>query len=193
SPHNVVWYLTVNNTGLANLEHIQVTDATVNLGCTVAIPAFRLDAGASTTMGLCTNAAFVCTNTVENTVTVTNTTFSFTTNRIPLCNVSLNGSTNETIIAFTECHAIIPCTPPTACRTTGGGRTDLVEDGVTVLCPPNVRYVTYGGQVGAPVGDKICVVTPQFYLGNPCIHGRWTHVRHEQGGLEGNFHGRFYD
>jgi hypothetical protein len=56
-----------------------------------------------------------------------------------------------------------------------------------------VRYVTYGGQVGAPVGDSNCVVTAQFHLGNPCIHGRWTHVRHVKGGLEGNFHGRFYD
>jgi len=43
------------------------------------------------------------------------------------------------------------------------------------------------------VGDRICVVTSQFPIGNPCIHGRWTHVRHMQGGLEGNFHARFYD
>jgi len=37
------------------------------------------------------------------------------------------------------------------------------------------------------------VVTTDFLLGNPCIHGRWTHVRQAHGGLDGNFHARFYD
>jgi hypothetical protein len=59
--------------------------------------------------------------------------------------------------------------------------------------PHNVRYVTHGGQVGAPVGIRVCNVLTNFYLGNPCIHGRWTHVRHVQGGLRGNFHARYYD
>jgi hypothetical protein len=63
----------------------------------------------------------------------------------------------------------------------------------TYTTEPPVRYVTHGGQVGAPVGNKVCTVDPQFYLGNPCIHGRWTHVRHAQGGLRGNFHARYYD
>jgi hypothetical protein len=59
-----------------------------------------------------------------------------------------------------------------------------------------VRYVTHGGQVGAPVGNKVCAIDttlPNYWLGNPCIHGRWTHVRHQQGGGEGNFHARFFD
>jgi hypothetical protein len=46
------------------------------------------------------------------------------------------------------------------------------------------------------VGDKVCVIDtslPNYFLGNPCIHGRWTHVRHVKGGLEGNFHARFFD
>jgi hypothetical protein len=77
---------------------------------------------------------------------------------------------------------------PGACRVTGGGRQDA-----PFVYPANVRYITHGGQVGAPVGDRICVVTAQFPIGNPCIHGRWTHVRHMQSGLEGNFHARFYD
>jgi len=73
---------------------------------------------------------------------------------------------------------------------TGGGRQDLR------ICPDNVRYVTHGGQVGAPVGNETCAIDtslPHWMLGNPCIHGRWTHVRHEKGGLRGNFHARFYD
>jgi hypothetical protein len=46
------------------------------------------------------------------------------------------------------------------------------------------------------VGNQVCSIDtnlPNFFLGNPCIHGRWTHVRHVQGGLEGNFHARFFD
>jgi hypothetical protein len=65
-----------------------------------------------------------------------------------------------------------------------------------LVCPDDVRYVTHGGQVGAPVGNKTCCIDtslPNYFLGNPCIHGRWTHVRHVKGGLEGNFHARFYD
>jgi hypothetical protein len=56
--------------------------------------------------------------------------------------------------------------------------------------------VTHGGQVGAPVGERTCEIDtslPDWRLGNPCIHGRWTHVRHEKGGLRGNFHARYFD
>jgi hypothetical protein len=191
-PHVVVWYVTVHNTGLANLEHVQVTDTTANLGCVVNVPAFRLDAGDSTSpIPLCTNSAFVCTNGLVNNVIVTANEFSYTTNRIPLCNVSLTGSTNETITARSECSASILCSVPSACRVTGGGRQDD-----PLVCPADVRYVTHGGQVGAPVGNKVCSIDtnlPNFFLGNPCIHGRWTHVRHVKGGLEGNFHARFFD
>jgi len=52
--------------------------------------------------------------------------------------------------------------------------------------------VTHGGQVGAPVGEGNCVVGANLN-GNPCIHGRWTHVRHAQGGLKGNFQARLFD
>jgi len=43
------------------------------------------------------------------------------------------------------------------------------------------------------VGEHVCVVTTNFPIGNPCIHGRWEHVRHMQSGTQGNFHARFYD
>jgi len=97
------------------------------------------------------------------------------------------------------------------CRVTGGGRQDLLanprEPGVTEVCPPDSRYVTHGGQVGAPYGNGITncpdmgnctstlgqTVLIDNIIGNVCIHGRWTHVRHAQGGLEGNFHARFFD
>jgi len=88
----------------------------------------------------------------------------------------------------TECEAVVGCVAPNACRTTGGGRQDD-----PLVYPRDVRYVTHGGQVGAPVGNRVCEVTDDFYLGNPCIHGRFTHVRHAKGGLRGNFHARYYD
>jgi hypothetical protein len=101
------------------------------------------------------------------------------------------GDGAQPVTDTTRCEATVLCTSPAACRVTGGGRQDA-----PIVCPADVRYVTHGGQVGAPVGNKVCSIDtslPNFFLGNPCIHGRWTHVRHVQGGLEGNFHARFYD
>jgi hypothetical protein len=43
------------------------------------------------------------------------------------------------------------------------------------------------------VGISNCVVTLANYRGNPCIQGRWTHVRHAQKGEEGNFHAHVFD
>jgi hypothetical protein len=50
------------------------------------------------------------------------------------------------------------------------------------------RYVTHGGQVGAPVGRET-----SFDPDSDCIHGRLTHVRHIKGGLRGNFQARSFD
>ncbi len=202
--HTIVWYLTVINTGVANLENVVVTDETLNLGCTVSVPAFSLDEGASTTFALCTNASFACSNTLgvsAATLVVANE-FSYGTNHIAVCAHDLTGTNITSVTNFgnivvrSECSALIACRPPTACRVTGGGRQDLNDGGE--VCPADARYVTHGGQVGAPVGNKICVIDtslPNFFLGNPCIHGRWTHVRHGFGGNanEGNFHARFFD
>ncbi len=186
NPHTVVWYLTVFNTGLATVEGIQVTDVTSNLGCNVSLVIPTLAAGANTgPIALCTNAAFVCTNGVTNSITLFAEHFAYSTNGV--CTFDINGS-NIVVRSQSPCEATLICTPPNACRVTGGGRQDS-----PLVYPLDVRYVTHGGQVGAPVGDRICTVLTNFFLGNPCIHGRWTHVRHEQGGLKGNFHARFYD
>jgi hypothetical protein len=198
NPHLVAWYITVFNTGLANLCDIKVTDEDHTLGCAVSILPFCLDAGANSgPLLMCTNASFVCTNFstgISDTLMVTSDSFTYGPNHIPVCAHDLTGSTNtigtnfDNIVVRSECVVTLHCQQPNACRVTGGGRQDS-----PIVYPDNVRYVTHGGQVGAPVGDRICVVLTNFYLGNPCIHGRWTHVRHMQGGLEGNFHARFYD
>ena len=69
------------------------------------------------------------------------------------------------------------------CRTTGGGKQPSAN-----TCPV-VKYVTHGGQVGAPFGQAgapDCASSAGF--NNPCIRGEFTHVRHIKGGLRGNFH-----
>jgi hypothetical protein len=135
------------------------------------------------TVALCTNSAYVCSN-QASTITVTASHYAMT-NVAQLCAFDIDG---KQIVVRSECPGCVECTRPNACRVTGGGRQDD-----PLVYPANVRYVTHGGQVGAPVGERICEVTEDFFLGNPCIHGRWTHVRHQQGGLRGNFHARYYD
>jgi len=83
--------------------------------------------------------------------------------------------------------ASVTCTPPATpgCRTTGGGKQPSNN-----TCPV-VKYVTHGGQVGAPFGaagapDCSLGLAGGFY--NPCIRGEYQHVRHIKGGLRGTFH-----
>ena len=44
--HSIAWYITVFNTGLANVGDIKVTDENGTLGCVASVPPFSLDAGA---------------------------------------------------------------------------------------------------------------------------------------------------
>jgi hypothetical protein len=192
NPHTVVWSVTITNTGLANLLDLTVTDVSTDPNCNVSFSLRELAAGGSITFPICTNAAFMCGQGVEDTITVVANSFTYTTNETPLCEHDINGTN---ITASTTCTATLCCTAPAICRVTGGGRQDLNDPNGSV-CPTDVRYVTHGGQVGAPVGNRVCSIDtslPNYFLGNPCIHGRWTHVRHVQGGLEGNFHARFFD
>ena len=187
--HTIIWYVTVSNPSTnVNLGDVVVADVTANLGCVVTIPPFSLDAGSNIIFAVCTNNNVACSNGfdgITNVISITASNFSLGTNHMPVCSIDINGSN---IVVSSTCEAFLGCSHPGACRVTGGGRQDAPN-----VFPANVRYVTHGGQVGAPVGDAICIVTSQFPIGNPCIHGRWTHVRHMQGGLEGNFHARFYD
>src|SRR5262249_35908387 len=140
-----------------------------------------LDPDESTTIVLCVDSLTCsndCSPVQQNTITVTAE--AAATVDVP-CVYDHNGSN---IVTQTECSAIVTCLAPGACRVTGGGRQDAPD----LTYPDDVRYVTHGGQVGAPVGRKTCDVTVDRQWGNPCIHGRWTHVRHAKGGLRGNFH-----
>jgi len=149
----------------------------------------NLSPGTPVTVSLCGGQAIMITcppSPSNNTVTVSAVVDTTRTN------ICVTTKTNTTVTATSECVAAVMCSPPEACRVTGGGRQDD-----PIVCPDaDVRYVTHGGQVGAPVGQDTCSIDttlPNWQLGNPCIHGRWTHVRHKKGGLRGNFHARFYD
>jgi hypothetical protein len=192
-PHPVENAVRICNTGELPLADITIyAPDIVALGgdCTnIANLRLALLPGECTNLVLCTDLVTCppsCGIALSNHIRVTGT---VDVTRTAACSWTRNQSNQVVAItAETECEAQVGCVQPNACRTTGGGRQDD-----PLVYPANVRYVTHGGQVGAPVGNKVCTVLEQFYLGNPCIHGRWTHVRHEQGGLRGNFHARYYD
>jgi len=165
---------------------VKFTDVSANLPtCNIGtrvLPGF-LTNGTSVVIALCTNTVICGDLKIENEVLVRADEF-YTTNLVRLCHYDINGLPIE---VQSECSALLTCVPPAACRVTGGGRQDD-----PLVYPHDVRYVTHGGQVGAPVGNEVCAIGTNW-LGNPCIHGRWTHVRHVKGGLRGNFHARYYD
>jgi hypothetical protein len=177
----VTYRVTVNNvSGLPLI--VTINDTTFGCG-TITVP---LAANGSVTTNLCT-VQVTCPPGTNNIVNVSAIVDTSKTNGICVYTANGGGPVTDT----TRCEASATCKPPAACRVTGGGRQDD-----PLVCPADVRYVTHGGQVGAPVGNQVCSIDtnlPNFFLGNPCIHGRWTHVRHVQGGLEGNFHARFFD
>jgi hypothetical protein len=190
---NISWAVTITNTGQADLEAVTITDLSQNddLPCNVnmVLPGIFPVGGSVGPILVCSNnTGFTsCTNlSIDNDIRIVANAAAEGTN----CVWDING---ENIKVQTSCdaHLDLFCVVPNACRVTGGGRQDDPD-----VCPADVRYVTHGGQVGAPVANKVCTIDtslPNYFLGNPCIHGRWTHVRHVKGGLEGNFHARFFD
>jgi hypothetical protein len=117
------------------------------------------------------------------TITATATAYALTNGAI--VTTDINGGP---ILIRAQALGCVQCSLPNAARVTGGGRQDT-----PLIYPADARHVTHGGQVGAPVGQSTCVVSSDPLTGNPCIHGRWTHVRHGQGGELGNFHARVFD
>jgi hypothetical protein len=190
STNVVIWYAAVTNTGSAALTNIQIIELGTGpdlLPCgavNLRLSGQLLPGQGTGLIPLCTNV-FGCVDTnIDNSIRVLATVTGDSSN----CTFNITGTN---ILVESDCRASVTlcCTPQgLGCRVTGGGRQDEPD-----VCPDNVRYVTHGGQVGAPVGNSNCVVTLDNIIGNPCIHGRWTHVRHQKGGLEGNFHARYYD
>jgi hypothetical protein len=170
--HTVTFTVVVVNTGEANLANVHIDSSLAEmLGCTNPAP-FNLPARASHTNVVCI-ASLICSNLpLANSVMVTADIDS-----TEACSFDIHGSN---ITVRTICEALVECAPPGACRVTGGGRQETTY--------PPVRYMTHGGQVGAPVGTATV-----FDPDSACIHGNWEVVRHEQGGTEGNFHAKSFD
>src|SRR5207249_1861788 len=143
--HSVVTYITIRNTGLADLLNVTITND-VPLPCSVNAGPFALLSGASRTIALCTNAAYTCTN-VIGTLIATASEYALGTST-QLCAHDIVG---KEIVVRSECPGCVKCVQPNACRVTGGGRQDS-----PLAYPDDVRYVTHGGQVGAPVGNMVC-------------------------------------
>lgn len=173
-PHAVTFSVRVCNIGDLDLANVTLADPVlVNLGCLLPAP-FSLAAGACTNLELCMVTLSCDRLPLTNEVTVT----AQVDTSGGVCGYDQNG---RPITTASECEAVVLCEKPGACRVTGGGKQP------DTLTYPTVRYVTHGGQVGAPVGNA------GFDPDSPCIHGRWTHVRHIQGGLMGNFHATSFD
>jgi len=184
--NSIVYSVIVTNAGEVPII-VNLTDSTL-IGLGLTMPAdFPLGIGQGATITF-DAVTLPCTN-LENTVTVSarvNTTIS----TVCACDHFGNAITNSS-----GCSARLCCTPPGACRVTGGGKQDQTGQNAnkTINVDPRAnplvaKFVTHGGQVGSPVG-----VATAFTPDSACIRGEWTHVRHFRPGLDGNFHARTFD
>ncbi|MDB6033361.1 MAG: hypothetical protein JWM16_3699 [Verrucomicrobiales bacterium] len=183
--HAIGFGIIVCNTGDADLTGVTLdVPGLAAFGCATTIPLFSLPAGACVTNTLCmttltcADLPLAITNVVEATVSP-----------VGGCAYDIYG---KPIRVWSDCQAVVECAPSAACRVTGGGRQEsdktFANPNNPALVGPQARYVTHGGQVGAPVGNETA-----FDPDSDCIHGNWTHVRHIQGGLRGNFHAKSFD
>jgi hypothetical protein len=90
-----------------------------------------------------------------------------------------------------DCVCSIRCEQPVTCRVTGGGvlipgfvDQSCIEVTTTIFPAESrdgksIKKITHGGQLGAPFSQMDCTAPP--FLGNPCIRGQWSHVRHYVG------------
>lgn len=98
----------------------------------------------------------------------------------------LNDQGQRAATATDVCAASVSClaAPAITCRVTGGGvlLPGTVDasciDVATTIFPAGPFKVTHGGQLGSPFSQMDCPPGP---LGNPCIRGQWSHIRHYSG------------
>jgi hypothetical protein len=192
--HTLQFSVIICNSGQVPLAHVSYSDPIlgVNGGD------YSLAPGQCVTSNIGSLITVVCTN-MENTVTVhgvvdtANSTF---------CAYQINGTIVD---ASSTCHACITCSPPASCRVTGGGKQDQAVTSHLIPSktinvdpranPLEAKFVTHGGQVGAPVGTatEFDPTSDKSGIGSACIKGEWEHVRHFRPGLDGNFHARHFD
>ncbi len=185
--HNVTYSVRVKNTGELDLSNVTISDPLLEAdGCALPV-SFSLAAGVTTNFTLCTLTDDCPALEGINRITVSGEVD--TTGDVCGQNIDCEPITTSSI-----CEAAVQCLRASACRTTGGGKqiaNDRSGEEKEWTCQssdvdtPSPRYVTHGGQVGAPFAvGTICVTN------TPCIRGEWQHVRHIKGGLRGVFHAR---
>ena len=188
--HTLTYSVVIHNSGEVP-EVVTISD-TVLAGLGAAFPSNTVNLAAGASVDLtATSVTVPCNTNINNTVNVTAVVDTSSTT-ICVCD------TNHIPVSVkSACSACYSCsTPqPASCRTTGGGKQD--QTGQRAGLVPNVdpranplvaKYVTHGGQVGAPVGTST-----EWTPCSPCIKGEWEHVRHFRPGLDGNFHARHFD
>jgi len=190
---NVIFQATVYNDSTVALVVTSSSDSDANSCLNQAGLSIPLAAGGSVSI-VCTNV-ISCPPGDDDTVTIT----AIVDVEAPgaPCALLPNG---QVISNSTTCSAHIGCVTPLVqgCRTTGGGKQYASEHQVCPIHDPafnsDVRYVTHGGQIGAPFGASSaptitdCATGAGSGFNNPCIRGEYQHVRHMKGGLRGNFH-----
>ncbi|MEY2410168.1 MAG: large repetitive protein, partial [Verrucomicrobiota bacterium] len=170
--HEVTFTIIVCNNGEADLANVTVNTPGISaLGCGNLAP-FDLPRGACRTNVLCVSR-MLCANLP---LSLTNEVTAIVDTRNNHCGYDIAGSN---LVVRSQCHMEVECGMPGNCRVTGGGRQENTF--------PSVRYMTHGGQVGAPVGRA------GFDPDSRCIHGNWEVVRHDKGGTRGNFHAKSFD
>jgi hypothetical protein len=178
NPHQVTFSVVVRNNGDVALTGITISDPILSAFNCPGVQPFSLAPGASTNIELCAVLLDCSLLPLTNVITVSGFADAIASE---LC-TTFDSRSNVLVGVTSTCEAIVACTQPAGCRTTGGGK----QPSTSTF--PRVRYATHGGQVGAPVGNET-----HFSPDSTCIQGNWQHVRHLQGGLRGNFHAKSYD
>jgi hypothetical protein len=186
----VTYTLKLCNTGTSPMDVTTITGLPALVDCidqvtpvTVPLP-FTLAPGACSTITGCIVVS--CPASISIAVSATG---QANDNNGTLCVYNSAGQRITDTTSPNDCVCRITCSTPTTCRVTGGGVlipgfTDqsCIEVATTIypFTSPNgltIKKITHGGQLGAPFSQMDCGAV----LGNPCIRGQWSHIRHYEG------------
>lgn len=189
---HTVWYkITVSNLGAVKLNAISVTELVATDLQACIDPQVPVELAVGEDVDIVCEAVLNCTNITNG--ALVNTVEVYGKVAVETEDVCAYDMFGQVIDDSSQCSATVTCKPipQEGCRTTGGGKQYAIEN---QTCPKDVRYVTHGGQVGAPYGAAgapeitNCETGEGTGFWNACIRGEYQHVRHMKGGRRANFH-----